>query len=219
MSYYCFVQARYSSRRLRGKVLKKINRLAVIEILIKRLAKSKKIFKVIILTSNSIYDQNIKRFCKNKNIEYFSGPLNNVFLRFKNAIKFYKPHRVIRISADSPLLDWRLLDQMINSSKKLTNYDIISNVKKRTFPKGQSIEIFKPKIFDISHKILSKNQKEHVTKFFYEKKKYKIYNFHLKKDYSKFNLCVDNRRDLKNISKLINNRGIFDSWKNYVKEL
>lgn len=108
---------------------------------------------------------------------------------------------------------------MINSSKKLTNYDIISNVKKRTFPKGQSIEIFKPKIFDISHKILSKNQKEHVTKFFYEKKKYKIYNFHLKKDYSKFNLCVDNRRDLKNISKLINNRGIFDSWKNYVKEL
>ena len=42
MKFYCFIQARYSSKRLRGKVLKKIGRLTLLEILIRRLKKVKK---------------------------------------------------------------------------------------------------------------------------------------------------------------------------------
>ena len=37
MKYYCFVQARYSSKRLKGKVLKKFGRHTLLEILLKRL--------------------------------------------------------------------------------------------------------------------------------------------------------------------------------------
>ena len=61
--------------------------------------------------------------------------MNNVFLRFKNATKKYKPNKIIRISADSPLMDWRLVDRMINFSKRIVSFDIISNVKKN-FSKG-----------------------------------------------------------------------------------
>lgn len=219
MKYYCFVQARYSSKRLKGKVLKKFGRHTLLEILLKRLKNSKQIDKIIVLTSTSQYDKKIVNLCKKKNIEYFTGSMNNVFLRFKNATKKYKPNKIIRISADSPLMDWRLVDKMINFSKRIVSFDIISNVKKRTFPKGQSIEILNPHIFELPAKILSNEQKEHVTKYFYEKKKYSVINFKLKKNFNSFNLCVDNYEDFLTISKLIKKKGIFDKWKNYVKEL
>ena len=66
MSYYCFVQARYSSSRLRGKVLNKFGELTLIEIIIERLKKSKKLDKIIVLTSNSIHDKKIVHLCKKK---------------------------------------------------------------------------------------------------------------------------------------------------------
>ena len=202
MNHYCFVQARYSSKRLRGKVLKKFGRFTLLEILLKRLKKSKKISKIIVLTSTSENDKKIINICKKNKIDHFSGSLRNVFYRFKIAIKKYKPYRVIRISADSPLIDWRLIDKMINLSKKNNSYDIISNVKNRTFPKGQSVEILKPEIFNIESNLLTNDQKEHVTKFFYEKK-YKIFSYKLKIKYNKYNLCVDNYKDYLSISKLI----------------
>ena len=118
---------------------------------------------------------------KKKKFIFFCGSLNNVFLRFKSAIKKYKPEKVIRISADSPLMDWRLIDKMILFSNNKKSFDLISNIKYRTFPKGQSVEIINPKIFNLSSKILSKNQKEHVTKYFYLKDEYKIFNFRQKK--------------------------------------
>ena len=90
MKYYCFVQARYSSKRLKGKVLKKFGRHTLLEILLKRLKKSKQIDKIIVLTSTSQYDKKIVNLCKKKNIEYFTGSMNNVFLRFKNATKKYE---------------------------------------------------------------------------------------------------------------------------------
>jgi spore coat polysaccharide biosynthesis protein SpsF len=219
MSYYCFVQARYSSKRLRGKVLKKLGKFTLLEILLKRLKKSKKINKIIVLTSNSKEDKKIINLCKKNKIDYFSGSLSNVFLRFKLAIKKYNPKKVIRICADSPLIDWRLIDKMINLSKKFSSYDIISNVKVRTFPKGQSIEILKPEIFSVSNNLLTTDQKEHVTKFFYDKKRYKIHNYKSKKNYNNCSLCIDNYDDYLLVSKLIKKKGIFANWKAYVKEL
>lgn len=218
MKFYCFIQARYSSKRLRGKVLKKIGRLTLLEILIRRLKKSKKISKIVVLTSSTNTDQKIVSFCKKKKIHFFCGSLNNVFFRFKSAIKKYKPEKVIRISADSPLMDWRLIDKMILFSNNKKSFDLISNIKYRTFPKGQSVEILNPKIFNLSSKILSKNQKEHVTKYFYLKDKYKIFNFRQKKKYDNYNLCVDKKEDILFISRLIKKKGIFATWKNYVKK-
>ena len=81
------------------------------------------------------------------------------------------------------------------------------------------MEILKPKIFDLSNNLLTSDQKEHVTKFFYEEKKFKILNYKLKKKYNEYNLCVDNYDDFLVISKLIKKKGIYATWKSYVKEL
>ena len=94
--------------------------------MIKRLRKSKKIDQIIVLTSKSNEDKKIINLCK-KRFRYFSGPLQNVFSRFKKAIKKFRP-KIIRICADSPLIDWRIIDKMIIISNN-NNFYVISNVK------------------------------------------------------------------------------------------
>ena len=70
MNYCCFVQARYSSKRLRGKVLKKFGKSTLLEIIVKRLKKSKKINKIVVLTSNSKEDKKIINLCKKNHVIY-----------------------------------------------------------------------------------------------------------------------------------------------------
>ena len=53
------IQARYSSKRFEGKILKKIENKTILEILIKRLKKSKKIDNIIVACSNNIKDKKI----------------------------------------------------------------------------------------------------------------------------------------------------------------
>ena len=60
---------------------------------------------------------------------------------------------------------------MAKYSKK-QNFDIITNLMPRTFPKGHSVEIIKTKIFlKYFGNIKDRFDKEHVTPFFYKKKR------------------------------------------------
>ena len=59
------IQARFESKRFRGKVLKKINNKTLLEILLKRLSKSKLISKIVVATSTNKNDVQIIKEVKN----------------------------------------------------------------------------------------------------------------------------------------------------------
>ena len=166
------IQARTSSYRLKEKVLKKINNIEILKILILRLKKVIEIKKIIVATSHQKGDRKIVKLCLKNKIDYFTGPLNNVRKRFELCInKFNLKNVVMRISADSPFIDINLIKKMIKIQKKKKNYDIVTNVYPRSFPKGQSIEIVKTKLFKkLSLKKMSPNENEHVTQYFYRRK-------------------------------------------------
>ena len=78
-----FIQARTSSSRLPGKVLKNIiDEKHTLDLIISKLLKlfSKK--RLVILTSNDKSDDLIQNYCKEKKINYFRGSLKNVSRRF-----------------------------------------------------------------------------------------------------------------------------------------
>lgn len=193
----CILQARMSSKRLPGKVLKIIGEQILLECVISRLSLSKKISKIVIATSNKKSDKKIINFCKSKNLDFKVGSLNDVASRFIGVIKKSKSKYFIRISADSPLIDPFLIDKMINQSKK-SDFDIFTNVFPRTFPKGQSIEIISSKTFLSNYKYFKKIDKEHITRYFYKHyKNFKIINYRNYKNLSNINMCIDKRKDLK----------------------
>ena len=206
----CIIQARYSSKRLPGKVLKKILGTTVLERVINQVKKSKKINKIIIATSKHKSDKKIINFCKRNKINCILGPLNNVFKRFYSIIIQEHCKSFVRISADSPLLDYSLIDKAVTLFNK-NRYDIITNVFPRTFPKGFSVEVINSKIILNSLlKIKKKRHQEHLTSFFYDNyKKFKIKNFYNKINYSNINLSIDNLSDfirVKNIIKFCKNK-------------
>ena len=88
---------------------------------------------------------------------------------------------------------------------KKNKYDIITNVYPRSFPKGQSVEIIRSKIFIENFKeFKNKINLEHVTSFFYNlKNNLTIKNVKSKKDYSKYSLALDTKEDLVKIQKIL----------------
>ena len=194
----CIIQVRMSSKRLPGKTLKKINKLPVLKILLNNLKKSKRIKKIVVATSKNSEDKKIIKYCKINKINFYIGPLHNVFNRLLACAKYYKFKYFIRINGDSPFIDFKLIDKLIFIKSKKKNYDIYTNVFPKSFPKGQSIEIIKTSSMEGLNYKLNKSQKEHVTKYFYENsKKFKIYNFNNLANYSGFNLSIDCKSDLK----------------------
>ena len=208
----CIVQARYSSKRFRGKVLKKILGITVLKRVIDQVKKSKKIEKIIVATSNHQTDKKIINFCNKNKIYCISGPLNNVFKRFYLIIIKENCKSFTRISADSPLLDPSLIDRAVTLFNK-NQYDIVTNVFPRTFPKGFSVEVINSKIIsDFALKIRKRRHQEHLTSFFYENnKKFKIKNFSNKINYSNINLSIDNLSDFIRVKNIIK----FCKSKNY----
>ena len=202
-----FIQARYNSKRLYGKVLKKLHGKNLLEWMNERIISSSLNLPISILTSINKSDDLIYSYCKKNGINIFRGDLNNVISRFIEAGKFYKVKKFIRLSGDSPFLDPLLIKQAIEIDLKYPNYDLITNVQKRTFPKGQSVEIVNlESLIKLSHQNLTKEEQEHVTKGFYNRsKKFKIKNFEsYNKKFKDIQLSVDTEEDFNLINSILN---------------
>lgn len=208
------IYARLSSKRLPNKVLCKINSNPLLSIVIDRIKKiSSYKIPIIVISSNHHSDNRLESYCKNKRINFFRGDLNNVFNRTLQCSKFYNFKSFIRVCADRPFFDVRLMDKMIRKFKE-KRYEIVTNQFPRTYPKGLACEIADINIFrKLNQKKLNYSDKEHIFNFFYRNnKKYSIFNFLLK--HSKKNINIDyslnNKKDLLKARKIYN---IFSSSK------
>lgn len=195
-----FIQARMSSKRFPGKVLAPFNNKPIIKNVIEKTKQVHGINKVVVLTSSEESDNPLVAYLNQINCDYFKGELNNVFARFKAALIEFPCDYFVRISADSPLIDPNLIQFMLKNIHK--NYDIISNVITRSFPKGQSVEIIKSDVFlktDLND--LSDEEREHVFPYFYKRKEnYSVCEIKNTSDESTINMCVDTIDDLNRLS-------------------
>jgi len=194
---------RLNSKRLPGKALLKINDKTVLQNIILRLKKSKSIKKIIVSTSNKKSDDPIVRFCKKNEIFVFKGSLDHVFNRIKMTSKKFKLNYFLRVCADSPLIDPVLIDRCMKKFIK-GNYDIVTNKFPRSYPKGQTVEIIKVSALNnINEKILTSDQKEHFTKYFYDNsKKFRIYNLNFSKQKKFISMALDNKTNFNFLKKL-----------------
>lgn len=199
------IQSRLNSKRLKGKALIDIYGHTLIEHVYFRVKKSKFISKIIVCISNRKTDNKLARFLKSKKILFFRGDLNNVTKRLLDAAKKNKSKYFIRISGDSPLINSKILDDLIVLFKKNKNkQDLVTNVFPRTFPSGQSGEIIKVKLLEKNIIFFKSCEKEHVTKYFYKNSdQFKIKNMiNNKKIYkNKKKLSVDTNSDLNFLKK------------------
>ena len=205
MKLITIIQARQNSKRFPGKVLKKYKNITFLELLIERLKRSKSIKKIIVATSKNILDQEIKKTCKKLGIFCFQGSEQDVIDRYYKAAKLFKAQNIIRITADCPIIDPKVVDQVVDLffNQKV---DYATNTMPATYPDGLDVEVFNfeslNKAWKISRKI--KKFREHVTTHIRLNKKLKKINLKYKKDYSSLRLTLDEPLDLEVICNILN---------------
>ncbi len=81
------IQARSTSSRLPNKVIKEVSGEALVERIYYIAQKSPLVNDVIVLTSNNKSDDLLCNLMTDKDIKFFRGDLDNVFIRFRDYLK------------------------------------------------------------------------------------------------------------------------------------
>lgn len=154
------VQARMGSKRFPGKVLNKIGNKTILEILCKRLEKSKYIDEVIIATTTNKRDDPIVNLSKDLGLRFFRGSEDDVLGRYEKSAKIYNADVVVRVTADNPLTDPELADRLIfQHIAKESDYTYSPDV-----PLGLGVEVINTTILEWTNEhAKSKQDREHVT--------------------------------------------------------
>jgi spore coat polysaccharide biosynthesis protein SpsF len=192
------IQARTGSTRLPQKVIKKIVNKTVLEHVIERAKRVKNIDEIILATTKKKEDDKLEKIAKRLGVSIFRGSKNDVLDRYYQVAKLFKISSIIRITADCPLLDPRVAEEVINFYSQ-GNCDYVSNTHPPTFPNGMDIEIFNFKSLKKSwQEAKLKSEREHVTPYIYKNPNlFKIGNIaYGNNDFSYLRLTLDEKEDL-----------------------
>jgi len=159
------LQARLSSTRLPGKVLKPILGRPMLELHLERLARSTMIDKLIVATSDRGDDTPIADLCHKLGVICYRGSLSDVLDRYYRAAKPYTPDIVVRLTGDCPLADPAVIDAGIEYFLK-HSFDYVSNCVERSFPIGLDFEVFRYSCLESAwRESVLPSEREHVTPF------------------------------------------------------
>lgn len=198
MRIIAIVQARTSSNRLPGKVLRCVAGKPLLQYLLERIGRCGCVERVVVATSTEAGDDDIADLCAALGVACHRGPLDNVAERFRQVIDIYPCDAFVRASGDSPLLDQGLIDLAVKAYRA-GEFDLVTNVQQRTYPRGQSVEVVRSKTFrQACRRMIERQDREHVTRFFYRQAdQFRIFNFRSPRDLSGIHMAVDEPSHLK----------------------
>jgi len=203
MMILAILQARVSSTRLPGKVLKPILGKPMLELQIRRILQSKLINRLVIATSTDTTDDSIEQLCKQVGVSCFRGSLNDVLDRFYQAALLWSPEHIVRLTGDCPLIDPEIIDEVITFYLN-GNYDYVSNTIEPTFPDGLDVEVFRFLVLkEAWQEAKLPSQREHVTLFIYQQsEKYRLGNYKNPIELSNHRWTVDEPEDFEFVSQI-----------------
>ncbi len=219
MKVVAIVQARTGSIRFPNKVMNLITGLPMIEIILKRLSKSKKIDQIILATSVDSKNKNLINHVESLGFPCVVGSEFDVLERYIHTAEQSKAEVIVRITGDCPLVDPVLVDECIEKFKE-AGVDYFSNTLTPTFPDGLDIEVFKFFALKTAAKeAIKPNHREHVTSYIKESDKFIKKNLYNKEDFSALRWTVDDKEDLDVISRVFQHfqPDIYFSWKEVLK--
>lgn len=165
MSVLCILQARTSSTRLPGKVLKPILGEPMLARQIERVARAERVDALTVATSDQATDDGVAGLCERLGVDCYRGSLDDVLDRFYHAALRSEPDHVMRLTGDCPLTDPAILDALVELYLA-GGFDYSSNVEERTYPDGLDAEIFRRDLLERAwREATSPYEREHVTPF------------------------------------------------------
>lgn len=197
------LQARVSSTRLPGKVLRSILGKPMLAREIERILQAESIDRLIVATSANQEDDAIEELCSSVGIDCYRGSLEDVLDRFYQAAKKYNPEHVIRLTGDCPLIDPQVIDQLIKFHIS-GDYDYTSNALEPTYPDGLDVEAIRFSALEHAWRGSQlQSAREHVTLYLYQNPQlFKIGILKNSVDLSYLRWTVDELQDFELVSQI-----------------
>lgn len=188
-----------SSTRLPGKVLAEVAGMPMLGRQVERLRRSARLDELVVATSDQASDDAVADYAARLDLSVVRGPLDDVLGRFGLALEaFPEAAVVVRMTADCPLTDWRVLDAVIEH-RAATKADYASNTPPvRTYPHGLDIEVMtaaalRTALFEAADPY----EREHVTPFLYRNpKRFRIESLSQTPSLADLRWTVDHPEDL-----------------------
>jgi spore coat polysaccharide biosynthesis protein SpsF len=159
------LQARMSSTRLPGKVLLPLLGRPMLERQIERVRRSRRVDRLVIATTVDPTDDAIVSLASELAVECYRGSAEDVLDRYFQVAALLRPSHVVRLTADCPLADCRLIDRAVDFA--LTGgFDYASNTLRPTWPDGLDVEVITFAALETAwREARGPVEREHVTPF------------------------------------------------------
>jgi spore coat polysaccharide biosynthesis protein SpsF len=161
------LQARMSSTRLPGKVLRPLAGAPLVIRQIERIRRARRIDALTVAISTDRTDDVLADVLAHNGVDVFRGPLHDVLARFAGALAARAgADQVVRLTADCPFTDPGVIDAVIEA-RQAAGADYASNTPAhRTFPKGLDCEAMTAGTLRVANdEAVSDDEREHVTLF------------------------------------------------------
>jgi glutamate-1-semialdehyde 2,1-aminomutase len=195
MNYLAVVQARMGSTRLPDKVMLPVGEVPMIELLLSRLSRARKVNRIVLATTVAARNEPLVKHVSDLGYAVFRGSEADVLDRYFHAAEGFAPDVVVRITGDCPLVDPELVDEVIGAFEAAGS-DYLSNTNPPTYPDGLDVEVF---TFASLHKAWGEAtrpyDREHVTPYIRESGIFTVANFPAVQDMSAERWTVDEPAD------------------------
>lgn len=206
MRVVIIVQARMGSSRFPGKVLKKVLDKPLLEYQLERLRRVRLAHDIVIATTTDPKDDAIVTACQIWGVHVYRGSEEDVLSRYYETARLHHADVVVRITADCPLIDPRVVDDVIRRYLEQAELvDYVSNTLQRSYPRGMDTEAFSFEVLEEAYFEASQApEREHVTPFIYRHpERYRLANVIYASDQSHHRWTVDTPEDFQLIERIL----------------
>lgn len=204
MTIGIIVQARMSSTRLPGKVLRDLEGRSMLQYTLERVVLTRRADGVIVATSDEASDDPIADFCARSGTPCYRGSLQDVAGRFLMAAQHHGYDAFVRVCGDSPLTDPVVISTAVELFRGGA-YDLVTNTFPRSFPVGVSVEVIRTETFQQAHtRMVEPADREHVTRYYYQHpEEFCIHNFTAPQNDGTAQLAVDTPEDWERFARIV----------------
>lgn len=190
------LQARVSSTRLPGKVLRPLLGEPMIVRQVERLRRARMLEALVLATSTDPSDDALARWADAAGVPVYRGSLDDVLDRFVCAARPYAPAHVVRLTGDCPLADPAVIDLVVARHLE-SGADYTSNTIEPTWPDGLDVEAMTMAALEAAaREATARYQREHVTQFIVRQpRRFRLHSVRHDNDLSALRWTVDEPAD------------------------
>ena len=201
------IEARMTSSRFPGKVLKEAHGRPMLEYLIERLKKVPSLDGIVLATTVNRTDDPVVELAKHLKISYFRGSEEDVLLRVLKSAESRQADVIVEITGDCPLIDRGIVEEVIQLYLD-SGCDYASNVEPVSFPIGMDVQVFSTQLLaEADREGKTQEDREHVS--WYIRKRlgsrfsFKTLEASEAARWPELSLTLDEREDFELISRVI----------------